>query len=227
MDWSRAEAAAQVFVEDPGAPVLSADDSHHLFKVLRLRSGETVVASDGRGRWTRCAVVGGSLVADGSVELEPAPLAPLTVAFAPAKGERTEWAVQKLTELGCDRLVPLFTERGVVRWAGAREAKALERLRRVVAEAAAQSRRVWLPEVTRVMTLAELVASGPVALAVRGGPAFDPSTTAIAVGPEGGWAPGELAIAPSTVGLGPSVLRSETAAVVGGAVMMLKRIGIV
>ncbi len=227
MDWTRAEAAAQVFVDDPGAPVLSADDSHHLFRVLRLRPGEAVVASDGRGNWTRCVVVDGSLEPDGPVEAEPAPDPPLTVAFAPAKGERTEWAVQKLTELGCDRLVPLSTERGVVRWAGAREAKALERLRRVAAEAAAQSRRVWLPQVTPVLTLTELVAAGPVALAVRGGPALDPSTTAIAVGPEGGWAPAELAIAPSTVGLGPSVLRSETAAVASGAVMMLKRMGIV
>ena len=71
----------------------------------------------------------------------------LTVAFAPTKGERPEWVVQKLTELGVDRIVPLISERSVVRWAGERGAGAVERLRRVAREAAAQSRRVWLPDV--------------------------------------------------------------------------------
>jgi 16S rRNA (uracil1498-N3)-methyltransferase len=227
VDWNLAEAAAQVFVEDPAAPALSPPDAHHVFRVLRLRPGEAVVASDGRGRWVRCMVGDGVLERDGPVETEPAETTPVTVAFAPVKGERTDWAVQKLTELGCDRIVPLATERGVVRWSEVREDRALERLRRVVAEAAAQSRRVWIPEVTSVMTLAELVAAGPVALAVRGAPAYDASVTTIAVGPEGGWTSGELAIAPSTVGLGPTVLRTETAAVAGGAVMIFKRVGIV
>ena len=70
------------------------------------------------------------------------------MAFAPVKGERPEWVVQKLTELGIDRIVPLFSERSVVRWSGARGQATVERLRRVAREAAAQCRRVWLPEVS-------------------------------------------------------------------------------
>ena len=69
------------------------------------------------------------------------------MAFAPVKGERPEWVVQKLTELGIDRIVPLRTERSVVRWTGERGQATVERLRRVAREAAAQCRRVWLPEV--------------------------------------------------------------------------------
>ena len=84
----------------------------------------------------------------------------LTVAFAPTKGERPEWVVQKLTELGVDRIVPLISERSVIRWAGERGTGAVERLRRVAREAAAQSRRVWLPDVGAVTKFADLAGLG-------------------------------------------------------------------
>ena len=90
----------------------------------------------------------------------PAPSRALTVAFAPVKGERPEWVVQKLTELGIDRIVPLRSERSVVRWTGARGQASVEKLRRVAREAAAQCRRVWLPEVSDTVAFADLPASG-------------------------------------------------------------------
>ena len=74
------------------------------------------------------------------MQSEPAAVPALTVAFAPVKGERPEWVVQKLTELGIDRIVPLVSERSVVRWSGARGKATVERLRRVAREAAAQCR---------------------------------------------------------------------------------------
>ena len=125
----RAAAASQVFVDDPGQPLLSDEDVHHLGRVLRLRDGEEVIAADGRGRWARTlwrgtqtlqpVTNGSGLGGDGTV-LSEAPAEPaLTVAFAPVKGERPEWVVQKLTELGIDRIVPLRSERSVVRWTGA------------------------------------------------------------------------------------------------------------
>ena len=82
------------------------------------------------------------------------------MAFAPVKGERPEWVVQKLTELGIDRIVPLLSERGVVRWTGERGKATVERLRRVAREAAAQCRRVWLPEVCDTMRFADLATLG-------------------------------------------------------------------
>ena len=162
----RAAAAAQVFVSDPAHPVLSEEDEHHLGRVLRLRAGEEVVAADGRGWWSRTAWRGAAALeplsagtgvgADGAVQFEPRAEPSLTVAFAPVKGERPEWVVQKLTELGIDHIVPLLSERSVVRWTGTRGQATVERLRRVAREAAAQCRRVRLPEVSDTVRFADL-----------------------------------------------------------------------
>lgn len=227
---TRAAAAAQVLVADVDAPVFDEAAGHHLGRVLRLRPGEPVVATDGRGRWRLCRYVPGGLEPAGAVEHEPPPQPAVTVAFAPAKGDRPEWVVQKLTELGVDRIVPLVTERSVVRWDGGRRSRALERLRRVAAEAVGQSRRVWVPEVTDVRTLDDLdhLAAAPgVALAQPGGGALDPATTVVAVGPEGGWGSGELAAGRPTIGLGPTVLRADTAAIVAGVLLTSRRAGTV
>lgn len=233
----RAAAAAQVFVADPSAPLVGDEDARHLVRVLRLRPGEVVVAADGRGGWCRCRFRGGPdpaglLEPDGPVSFEPAPLRSLAVAFAPAKGDRPEWVVQKLTELGIDRIVPLSTARAVVRWDGERAERALERLRRVAREAAAQSRRTWLPEVTGVTTVAALVAQAAadgraVRLAQLGGGPPSAADTVVAVGPEGGWTPEEAALGGPAIGLGDSVLRAETAAVAAAVILVSLRAGTV
>ncbi len=208
--------------------MLGAPDRHHLERVLRLRAGEAVTASDGGGRWVRCRWVDGpaGLEVDGEVVVEPAPSPPVTVAFAPVKGERPEWAVQKLTEVGVDRIVPLVTARSVVRWEGDRGAAAVERWRRVAREAAMQSRRAWLPVVDVPVAFAEAAGWDGAALAVAGG---DPPTLAgaiVLVGPEGGWEPSEIGAGLPTVGLGPNVLRTETAAVVAATLLVALRTGL-
>ncbi len=234
----RAAAAAQVFVDDPGRPVLSDEDVHHLGRVLRLREGEEVIAADGRGHWARSTWRGEALLEPvgaegaraGAVHFEAPAEPPLTVAFAPVKGERPEWVVQKLTELGIDRIVPLLSERSVVRWSGARGQATVERLRRVAREAAAQCRRVWLPEVSdtvRFGDLPALGAPGEVVLAQLSGDRPSVSQRVVAVGPEGGWSTGELASGLPTVGFGLSVLRAETAAVTAGALLASLRTGTV
>jgi 16S rRNA (uracil1498-N3)-methyltransferase len=246
----RAAASAQVFVEDPAHPVLSSDDAHHLGRVLRLRAGEEVIVSDGAGHWARTRWTGGSggprdggggdpltplrdgvgPGGDGEVQFEAAPSPELTVAFAPTKGERPEWVVQKLTELGIDRVVPLVSERSVVRWSGARGQGAVERLRRVAREAAGQCRRVWLPEVSEVVSfdaLGALGAPGDVVLAQLSGDRLQASQRVVAVGPEGGWSADELGSGLPTVGFGLSVLRAETAAVTAAALMVSLRTGTV
>ena len=153
----------------------------------------------------------------------------MSVAFALAKGDRPEWVVQKLTELGVDRIVPLVTERSVVRWSPEREAQGRARLCRVAREACAQSRRVWLPEVTDVSTLASLAAAsgGPVALAQMGAPPPARADQTVAIGPEGGWSASELALVEGTVGLGDASLRAETAAVAIGVLLTSIRAGLV
>jgi 16S rRNA (uracil1498-N3)-methyltransferase len=201
--------------------------------VLRLRRGATVVVADGRGRWGLAAFRGPgepaerALEAVGPVVAEAPPDPVLTVAFAPAKGDRTEWMVQKLTELGVDRLVALQARRSVVRWEGARVARSLERLHRVAREAAAQSRGVWLPAIEGVSTLGALQEGSAVALAHPGGSAPSLACPTIAVGPEGGWTPEEVATCQETVDLGPTVLRTETAAVAAGVLLCALRAGTV
>jgi 16S rRNA (uracil1498-N3)-methyltransferase len=225
----RAAAAAQVFVADPARPVLASGDLRHLEKVLRLRSGEEVVASDGRGAWCLCRFRGAAadeslaLEPDGDVQREAPEACPVTVAFAPAKGDRPEWVVQKLTELGVDRIVVLAADRSVVRWEGERAEKSVSRLGRVAVEAAAQSRRVWLPEILGPQSLREVSGAFPgVALAERGG-AAPGALTGLAVGPEGGWSPAERSLGLETVGLGEYVLRAETAAVAAAVALCAGR----
>jgi len=137
--------------------------------------------------------------------------------------------VQKLTEAGVDRIVVLDSLRAVVRWEGERRARAVERLRRVAREAAAQSRRAWLPEVVGAADLDELrsrLAPVPLALAELGGDPPSVRAPAVAVGPEGGWEASEVAGQPM-VGLGPHVLRAETAAVAAGLLLCALREGVV
>ncbi|HEX7276614.1 MAG TPA: RsmE family RNA methyltransferase [Acidimicrobiales bacterium] len=207
---------------------MSADDRHHLERVLRLRPGEVVTAADGAGRWVRCRWVGAAgLEVDDEVVTEPAPSPLVTVAFSPVKGDRPEWAVQKLTELGVDRIVALVAARSVVRWTGDRGVAAVARWRRVAREAAMQSRRAWLPVVEAPAGFAEAAGWPGAALAVAGG---DPPSLAhpvVLVGPEGGWDPSaELGAGLPTVGLGPNVLRTETAAVAAGTLLVALRSGL-
>lgn len=238
-------AAAMVFVADPAAPVLTEEDAHHLVDVLRLRPGEPVVAADGAGRWAPCRVGAAGprgrraprpgedlpavLEREGPVVEAPPRHPPITVGFVPTKGDRPEWVTRRLTELGVDRIVPVRSVRSVVRWDGARGDRAVERLRRVAREAAAQSRRPRLPDVLGLTRLEDFEdRTGESArLAQPGGrpPSLRPPV--LVVGPEGGWDPEELVRYGPGVGLGPTVLRAETAAVAAGTILGALRSGLV
>lgn len=212
-----------VFVDDLDHPVLGGDDRHHLTRSLRLRAGAPLTISDGRGRW-RTARFGDVVEPVGEVRLEPEPERSVVVGFAPVKGQRPEWAVQKLTELGVDAIWLLVAERSVVRWDGERATGHAERLRRIVREAAMQSRRCRLPEVRTGVRPVDVVAPG-VALADPGGGRLPDGTVTLVVGPEGGWTDDERALGAPTVGLGPTVLRTETAAVAAGVLLCALRAG--
>lgn len=232
--------------------VLAPDDARHLSSVLRLRDGEPVGATDGRGGYVPCAWSSGRLSAAGPLEVSPPRAPALTVGFVPVKGDRPEWAVQKLTELGVDRIVLLSSARSVVRWEGARLASHLSRLERVARSAVMQSRQVWLPAVGGVSPVASflggagaggLAAGGPaaggraaggpagVAVADMGGGPLPAGVHTVLVGPEGGWTDAERdafrAAGVPSVGLAPSVLRAETAAVTAGALLAALRAGLV
>jgi 16S rRNA (uracil1498-N3)-methyltransferase len=219
------ELGPHVFVTDLDEPVLDERDRHHLARVLRLRDGDALTLSDGKGAW-RPARFGDEIEPAGPVERVAEPAPRLCVGFALVKGERPELIVQKLTELGIDRIVPFTAERSVVRWDQERAAHHTERLRRVAREAAMQSHRCWLPDVADLADLAGLVAGGAVLADRDGGPLPDPLRPVL-VGPEGGWTDGERASATGRVALGPHVLRVETAAIAAGALLAAVRAEVV
>ena len=216
--------AAHVFVEsldDPalGGLALSADDDHHLRRVLRLRPTQRITLSDGRGRWIEAELGEGHLLPAGDVHHTPEPRA-VVVAAAVPKGDRVEWMVQKLTELGVTRVLLLDCERSVVRLHGEQASKQLGRLRRIAREASMQSRRVWLPEIAQV-SFGEIADQAGVAIAEPGGGELPVNVDTILVGPEGGFSPNELVLDVPRVALADTILRVETAALV--AAMMLNR----
>jgi len=213
-----------VFVADVQVPELAPGDEHHLRRVLRVRPGDELVVSDGSGRWRPCRLgAGGRPEPDGEVQVEDRPEPAVTIAFAVTKGERPELAVQKLTELGVDRIVPFTAERSVVRWDGERARHHAERLRRVAREAAMQSRRPFLPVLDDLVDFATVSGLPGAVLADRGGRPPSLARPTVLVGPEGGWSEAERSAGMDSVTLGPHVLRAETAAMAAAFAMVALR----
>lgn len=212
--------AAHVFVDSVSAPVLSSDDQHHLERVLRLRDGEIVTCSDGKGTWAECRWVQQSLVIDGDVHSDEKPEPQLSMAISPVKGDRTDLVIEKLVEIGVDRIVVLAPlDRSVVRWAPDKVSHVFDRYSRIIRAAAMQSRRVFLPELVGPARLRDVLDQGAV-LAEPGGDASVESFTTLVIGPEGGFSAEERAMSAASFDLGPSILRAETAAMVGAARMV-------
>jgi 16S rRNA (uracil1498-N3)-methyltransferase len=204
--------AAHILVDDIESPELSEDAAHHVLRVLRVGERERVTVTDGHGKWRLCHMANATLRAIGDVVVVERHHDPSTIAVAIPKQDRPEWLVQKATELGIDRIVFLHADRSVVRWDGDRAARHLDRLARVAAVALMQSRRVWLPVIAGPVPAADVLPGG--VAAEPGGRAVTSADRLIAIGPEGGWTAGELALARDRVELGSAVLRVETAALV-------------
>jgi len=214
------------FVDDLDEPALTPDDRHHLERVLRVRSGDALTVSDGSGRW-RSTRFGEVLAIESAIHVVPTPRPELTVAFALVKGGRPELVTQKLTELGIDAIVPFVAERSVVNWQPDRAGRHVARLRRVARESAMQCRRPTLPRVADLADFADVEVLAGAALADRHGmpPSLDFPT--LLIGPEGGWGPAERERLEHRVGLGDLVLRAETAAIAGAALLAALRSGTV
>lgn len=219
----RADAASQVLVADLDRPSLDEGDRHHLTRVLRLKDGERVVASDGHGAWRMCRFVhGGELEPLDEVHVEPPPTRSVAVWLPALKGDRAEWAVAKLTELGVDELGLLTCARASVRPDAAALDRVLARWRRVAREASCQSRRTRLPVVVGPRTVAEVVAEGGSQCDLDGDLDVGAATTLL-VGPEGGWDEAERPPRAGAVSLGATVLRTETAALCAGVLLCAAR----
>lgn len=208
--------AAHLLVDDVVAPVVDDASEHHLRRVLRVRHGEEVSVTDGRGGWRICALTAAGLDPLTEVVVESRP-DPVSVVVAIPKQDRPEWIVAKLAELGVDEVRFVHAERSVVRWDGGRVERNLERFTTVARAALEQARRVWACTVSAPVPAWQVLGGMP--MAEPGGRAISDADRAIAIGPEGGWTPEELALGSEHVGLGPTVLRVETAALLAGVVM--------
>lgn len=217
--------AAHVFVESLDTPQLSDDDDHHLRRVLRIRESDVITVGDGAGRWVAARLVAGGLSVESEPVDEPASR-PSAVVSAIPKGDRPEWIVQKLTEIGATSIGFMECARSVVRWDGVRGRRQIERLRRVAREAAMQSRRLWLPEILEVVAFAAAATTQNCAIADPEGDDLTAEVDTVLVGPEGGFTDGELDLVARRVSLSTNVLRVETAAL-AGAMMLTQRHGCV
>jgi 16S rRNA (uracil1498-N3)-methyltransferase len=225
--------------ELPAADVLSltGDEGRHAARVKRLAIGEPVLVSDGRGSLVECSVSAArsdrlelAVVARRSV---PSPMPRVVVVQALPKGDRAELAVEVLTELGADEIVPWAASRSIVQWLGPRGDRALEKWRRTAREATKQSRRAWLPHVAPLASTAEVAArlADATGLVLHEGASAplasvdlpDSGDVVVVVGPEGGIAPDELddfaAVGAQSVRLGEPVLRTSTAGAAALAVL--------
>jgi 16S rRNA (uracil1498-N3)-methyltransferase len=210
---------------------LDGAEGRHAATVRRLRVGEAIAVGDGRGS-VRAGVVAevgrDSLVARcGPVRFEPAPAVRLVVVQALAKGDRGELAVELMTELGVDEIVPWAASRSIVQWHGARGDRARERWVATARSAAKQSRRAWVPRIGPTASTADV--AGQVTVASRAVVLHEPADLAltdlalppdaadllVVVGPEGGVSDDELAAFEAAgaqpARLGAAVLRTSTA----------------
>ncbi|WP_422755023.1 16S rRNA (uracil(1498)-N(3))-methyltransferase [Micromonospora sp. WMMD708] len=211
---------------------LDGPEGHHAATVQRLRVGEELLLADGRGG-TATAVV--TAVGRGALDLTvtsrgyvDADVPRLVVVQGIAKGDRGELAVQAMTEVGVDEIVPWAASRSVAQWRGDRGVRAREKWVATAREAAKQARRAWLPVVAgapdeSTTSVARRIAGAGTAFVLHE-EADDRLTTVdlpttgeivLVVGPEGGIAPTELTTftdaGARAVRLGPSVLRTSTA----------------
>lgn len=223
--------------------LLSGPEGRHAADVRRLRPGETLVVTDGCGGAARCRV---SAVRRGELDLEvlarwtePESSPRLVVVQALAKGARAETAVETLTEVGVDVIVPWAASRSVASWSSERSDRALARWRSTARESAKQARRLRWPDVRPLAgteEVARLIAGSALALVLHEGaegvfgavcpPTSGPADVVLVVGPEGGLSPEELEVFSAAGGvavrLGPSVLRTSTAGTVAAAALLVR-----
>ncbi|HEX8840135.1 MAG TPA: 16S rRNA (uracil(1498)-N(3))-methyltransferase [Sphingomicrobium sp.] len=216
-----------------GAQVeLDAGQANYLGNVMRLGTGSDLLVFDGQsGEWMARVVEAGKKRMTLAVEQrtrDPETVPDVWLAFAPVKRAQTDWLVEKATELGAARLLPVITQRTIA------ERVKLERLEAIAIEATEQCGRTRLPEIAEVVTLKQLLTGRDTerrlyfADETGGGSvagAFAAGAALILVGPEGGFTPEErdlIRAAPNAVpiSLGPRILRAETAALAALAAFM-------
>ena len=220
---------------------LGGDEGRHAVVVRRIRPGEMIMIGNGRGLGVRGVVVdirGSDLVVEVMNHLKAAtPSRRFVAAQALAKGDRSELAVEMMTEMGVDEIVPWQASRSIVRWSSDRTARSLAKWRSTAREAAKQSRRLHVPQVSDPVTtrqLAHRVASADLALMLHEETKESlaevdlptAGTVLIIIGPEGGISAEEqdelIGAGARSISISDAVLRTSTAGVVALAGLKLR-----
>jgi len=211
---------------------LRGEEAKHCIQVTRHRAGDVVVLFDGAGRKAEARI---EAAAGGVVRLHllhesrvPKPRCEITLLQALVKGDTMEWIIEKAVELGVQRIIPVISQRSIVRLNAAEAAKKLAKWQRVALEACKQCGQAWLPQV--VMPCSLEMACGQLEAEVKLTASLQPEarslrairqgatrSAALAIGPEGDFTEGEYAVLAAAGfqpwSLGSLILRSETAAV--------------
>jgi 16S rRNA (uracil1498-N3)-methyltransferase len=220
----------------PGRIPLPPDQAHHARDVLRLKEGDPIELFTPAGQTaaaTLVSVMPSEVVAEVQ-EIHDRPPAAIDLAIASAvpKAARADWMIEKLSELGVARFIPLITDRSVVHPEGRGK---LQRWQRLAAESAKQSRRPGVMQITPLTRLADLLdkadpnartatlSTAPDALPLSSILHPPSSSLLLLIGPEGGWSDPELALFQNRhltpITLGATILRVETAAIAAAAVV--------
>ncbi|WP_018415577.1 16S rRNA (uracil(1498)-N(3))-methyltransferase [Teredinibacter turnerae] len=216
--------------------VLEETASHHLLKVLRMETGRELILFNGQGGEYRATITAATKKAatvtvstHDPVERESPLVTELAVGIS--RGDRFDWVLQKATELGISRIVPLFSERSEVKLSGERLEKRLSQWQKVVIGACEQCQRNTLPELTAPQSVENYATDSLCDLrfvlhhrsAHQLSQLAAPASVALLVGPEGGLSDAEIQLAEnagfSPLALGPRVLRTETAPLVALSVV--------
>jgi 16S rRNA (uracil1498-N3)-methyltransferase len=215
--------------------------ANHLVRVLRLREGADLLVFDGQGHEHHASIAriqGAVVTVLIKAAVERNNESPLHIALIQgvSRGERMDWTLQKATELGVSRIVPVMTERSVVRLDDKQAAKKQQHWQQIVSSACEQSGRSVVPNVMPPCTLRTFLATPSSAiryvLAPEGAEALADQSSShnsveLLIGPEGGLDDSEIQCAQQSgfksVRLGPRILRTETAAVVALSVLQVQR----
>jgi 16S rRNA (uracil1498-N3)-methyltransferase len=222
--------------------ILSASDSHHLVNVMRLSDGDEIIVFDGRGKEYLCKVIEAKPEGVKACVLEQRSLdtelrTSITVVQAIPKSDKMDFIVQKCTELGVMRIVPVISDRTVVKLTPKKESSRRERWQRIACEAAKQCGRTVIPEISEVSPFRSALnglESCELALipwegerTTRIGSVLKRAkarSVAVYIGPEGGFSVDEVKMAVQCgvipVSLGPRILRTETAGIVASTIIL-------
>jgi 16S rRNA (uracil1498-N3)-methyltransferase len=220
-----------------GVVELTGDEAHHAGRVLRLREGESITVADGTGRVVEAVVRRIGKTIEGEITLERTAALPspsITLFQAVMKGEKMDAVIEKAVEVGVRHVVPFTAERTIVRWDDSKARKAADRWSAIARSASKQCRAPLLSEVDHVVgSTHDLKTTAEIGIALHEGgekrlrdvlPSTPPDEVALVVGPEGGLSSHEVEGLASKgfvpAGLGQRILRSETAGIVGAAIVL-------